>query len=122
MVSKTTRSLHSTNSSVQPTRERRNTLLKNNIVNGNKVVYRTLKYKLVESLRTTKNYAIVHEEDYRGKALQVALKTGSSGFDAYILALAWDRDALLITDDEPMSKHAETLGVHVALLCYPMLC
>ena len=63
----------------------------------------------------------MHEEDYRGKALQVALKTGSSGFDAYILALAWDRDALLITDDEPMSKHAETLGVHVALLRYASL-
>jgi len=82
---------------------------------------RKLAEKVVESLRTTKNYAIVHEEDYRDKALQVALKTGSSGFDAYILALAWDRDALLITDDEPMSKHAETLGVHVALLRYASL-
>ena len=72
--------------------------------------------KVVESLKTTKNYIIVYEEEYRDEALKVALQTGSSGFDAYIIALAWDRDALLITDDEPMSKHAETLGVRVVLL------
>ncbi len=78
---------------------------------------RELAEKIVESLKTTKNYTIVYEEEYRDKALKVALQTGSSGFDAYIIALAWDRDALLITDDEPMSKHAETLGVKVVLLC-----
>ncbi len=77
---------------------------------------RELAEKVVESLKTTKNYTIVYEEEYRDKALKVALQTGSSGFDAYIIALAWDRDALLITDDEPMSKHAETLGVKVVLL------
>ena len=77
---------------------------------------RELAGRVVESLRTTKNYIVVYEEEYRDKALKVALLTGSSGFDAYIIGLAWSRDALLITDDEPMSKHAEALGVKVVLL------
>ncbi|MCE4610051.1 MAG: type II toxin-antitoxin system VapC family toxin [Desulfurococcales archaeon] len=77
---------------------------------------RELAEKVVESLKTTKNYTIVYEEEYRDKALKVALQTGSSGFDAYIIALAWHRHALLITDDEPMSKHAKTLGVKIVLI------
>lgn len=77
---------------------------------------RELAKRVVESLKTTRSYRIVYEEEYRDKALQVALKTGSSGFDAYILALAWERGALLITDDETMSKHAEALGIKVALI------
>ena len=81
-----------------------------------RLVSRELAEKVVESLKTTRKYNIVYEEEYRDRALEVALQTGSSGFDAYIIALAWDRDALLITDDEPMSKHAKTLGVKVVLL------
>ncbi|MEB2836865.1 MAG: type II toxin-antitoxin system VapC family toxin [Desulfurococcales archaeon] len=77
---------------------------------------RELAERVVESLRTTKNYIVVYEEEYRDEALKVALLTGSSGFDAYIIGLAWNRDALLITDDESMSRHAETLGVKVVLL------
>ena len=77
---------------------------------------RELAEKVVESLRTTKNYAVVYEEEYRDSALKVALETGSSGFDAYIIGLAWSRDALLVTDDESMSRHAGTLGVKVVLL------
>ncbi len=77
---------------------------------------RELAERVVESLEVTRHYVIVNEEEYRDKALKVALETGCSGFDAYIIALAWDRDALLITDDKPMSKHAETLGVNVILL------
>jgi len=77
---------------------------------------RELAEKVVESLKTTKGYTIVYEEEYRDKALEVALATGSSGFDAYIIGLAWNRDALLITDDESMSKHAKALGVRVILL------
>lgn len=77
---------------------------------------RELAAKVVESLRSTRNYVIVYEEAYRDKALEVALTTGSSGLDAYVIALAWSRGVLLVTDDEPMSKHAEVLGVNVALL------
>ena len=77
---------------------------------------RELAEKVVESLKTTKNYIVVYEEEYRDRALKVALATGSPGFDAYIIGLAWSRAALLITDDEPMSKYAETLGVKVLLL------
>ena len=77
---------------------------------------RELAEKVVESLKTTKNYTVAYEEEYRDNALKVALATGSPGFDAYIIGLAWSRAALLITDDEPMNKHAETLGVKVLLL------
>ncbi len=76
-----------------------------------RLVNRELAERVIESIKTTKNYIIVYEEEYRDKALQVALNTGSSGFDAYIIALAWIRNALLITDDESMSKHAEVLGL-----------
>ena len=44
------------------------------------------------------------------------METGSSGFDAYFLALARTSKALLITDDEPMSIHAARLGIPVILL------
>ncbi len=81
-----------------------------------RLVSRELAERVVESLRTTKNYTVVYEEEYRDKALKVALLTGSSGFDAYVIGLAWNRNALLITDDKPMSRHAETLGVKVFLL------
>ncbi len=77
---------------------------------------RELAVKVIESLRSTRNYIIAYEEEYRDKALQVALNTGSSGLDAYIIALAWSKNALLVTDDEPMSKHAEKLGTNVILL------
>lgn len=55
---------------------------------------RELAERIIDSLKITRSYTIVYEEEYRDKALQVALNTGSSGFDAYIIALAWDRDAL----------------------------
>ncbi len=77
---------------------------------------RELAEKVIDSLLTTKNYVIVYEEEYRDKALEVALRTGSSGFDAYIIALSQTRNALLITDDEPMSRHAKEMGVSVVLL------
>jgi len=77
---------------------------------------RELAEKAIESLKATKNYIIIYEEEYRDRALQAALETGSSGFDAYIIALAWVRDALLITDDESMSERAKVLGIDVVLL------
>ncbi len=49
---------------------------------------RKLAERIVESLKTTGSYRIVYEEEYRENALQVALETGSSGFDACIIALA----------------------------------
>jgi len=67
--------------------------------------------RVVESLEATSGYIIVYEEEYRRTALRVALVTGCSGFDAYIIALAKDRNALLITDDNAMSGHARALGV-----------
>ncbi|MCE4610973.1 MAG: PIN domain-containing protein [Desulfurococcales archaeon] len=71
---------------------------------------------MVESLKAARQYIIIYEEEYRDKALEVALATGSSGFDAYVIALAKSRNALLITDDEAMSIHASNLGVKSVLL------
>ncbi len=38
---------------------------------------RELAEKVVESPKTTRKYTIVHEEEYRDKALKVAIQTGS---------------------------------------------
>lgn len=73
--------------------------------------------RVVESLMSTTNYQIVpEEEEVRETALLVALETGSSGFDAYIIALDLKRNAPLITDDESMARNAARLGVHAPLL------
>ena len=77
---------------------------------------RELAERVVESLKATRQYTIIYEEEHRDKALEVALATGSSGFDAYVIALAKSRNALLITDDEAMSIHASNLGVRSVLL------
>ncbi len=70
----------------------------------------------VESLRNTRNYTIVGEEALREKALWVALQTGCTGFDAYIIASALEYNATLVTDDKPMSRYAVELNVKVVLL------
>ena len=72
--------------------------------------------KTVESLRTTENYVVIDEEDVREEALKIAIDTGSSGFDAYILATAQKYKALLITDDQPMSIHAKKQHIKSILL------
>jgi len=61
-------------------------------------------------------YTIVFGEEIREDALEVAIRTGSSGFDAYIIALAWRRNAILLTDDEAMSMHASRIGARALLL------
>jgi len=71
---------------------------------------------LVVSLKSTKNYLIVNEENIREEALNVALDTGSSGFDAYIIAAALRYHALLVTDDVQMCRHAEKVMVRCVLL------
>ncbi|WP_338253077.1 type II toxin-antitoxin system VapC family toxin [Pyrodictium abyssi] len=72
--------------------------------------------EIVESLKSTRDYTIVFEEEIREDALEVAIRTGSSGFDAYIIALAWRRNAILVTDDEAMSMHASRIGARALLL------
>ncbi len=81
-----------------------------------RLVSRELAKRTVESLRSTENYIVVDERDVREEAINVAIETGSSGFDAYILATALKYNALLITDDEPMSIHARKEKLECILL------
>jgi len=77
---------------------------------------RDLAMKVVESLRTTGRYRIVYEDEIRDYAIEIALNTGSSGFDIYFIATAKLYNAALITDDEPMSIQAERVGVNTILV------
>ncbi len=81
-----------------------------------RLVSRKLAEETVKSLRNTSNYMIVDEEDVREEAINSALETGSSRFDAYILATALKYKALLITDDEPMCAHAKKEKLECVLL------
>ncbi len=81
-----------------------------------RLVSRELAEKTIDSLRSTENYVIIDEEDVREEALEIAINTGSSGFDAYILATARKHNAILITDDEPMSIHANQQNIKCILL------
>jgi len=77
---------------------------------------RDLAMKVVESLRTTRRYRIVYEDEIRDYVIEIALSTGSSGFDTYFIATAKLYNAALITDDEPMSIQAERVGVNTILV------
>ncbi|NJE00480.1 type II toxin-antitoxin system VapC family toxin [Thermococcus sp. JdF3] len=70
--------------------------------------------KVIESISIS--YTIVDEDEIFENALEVASLTGASGFDTYFIALAKSTDALLITDDVKMSKHALAVGINVLLL------
>jgi len=74
------------------------------------------KVQVVESLRATRRYCIVYEEDIRNYVIEIALSTSSSGFDTYFIATAKLYNATLITDDEPMSIQAERVGVNTILV------
>jgi len=77
---------------------------------------RDLAVKVVESLRTTRRYRIVYEDEIRDYVIETALSTGSSGFDIYFIATARLYNAALVTDDEPMSIQAERVGVNTILV------
>jgi len=76
----------------------------------------SLAREVVESLKTSENYRIVYEEEIRDLAIEVALEAGLSGFDAYFIAAAKKYNAMLITDDEPMSMRAKHLGIGTILI------
>lgn len=67
-------------------------------------------------LKSSEDYHIIHEEEIRDHAIQIALEVGSSGFDTYFIAAAKTFNAVLITDDEPMAVHAERLGIDTILI------
>ena len=69
---------------------------------------------ILESLSLS--YNLVPEETIFEEAIDVASKTGASGFDCYFMALALVEGALLITDDVKMAFHARNLGIKTLLL------
>jgi len=81
-----------------------------------RLVSRDLAMEVVESLRATRSYRVVYEEEIRDHVIEIALSTGSSGFDTYFIAVAKLYNATLITDDEPMSIRTERAGVGVILV------
>jgi predicted nucleic acid-binding protein len=63
-----------------------------------------------------KSYNIADEEAIFNIAWDLALETGCSGFDSYLIALARKEDAMLFTDDSGMHYHAEVSGVNSILI------
>ena len=62
------------------------------------------------------SFTIIEEAEIKEIALDIACKTGASGLDTYFLAVAKMFGTLLISDDEKMVKHAETLGIPSVLV------
>jgi len=77
---------------------------------------RNLAMEVAEPLKTTRGYRIIYEEEIRDHATEIALSTGSSGFDTYSIAIAKPYNATPITDDEPMPIQAERVGANTVLV------
>ncbi len=73
---------------------------------------RILEY--LEAMRET--FIIIDEDMVYDEALRVAMERAPSGFDTYFIAAALVTRSTLITDDAPMARHAEALGVDVILV------
>ena len=75
------------------------------------------KDKILEYLEAMRETFIIIDEDMvYDEALRVALERAPSGFDTYFIASALVTRSILITDDAPMARHAEALGIDVILV------
>jgi predicted nucleic acid-binding protein len=57
------------------------------------------------------NILVEPEDKYISRAFEIALKTGTTVYDALYMALALEKNMPLVTLDEKQAKAAETLGV-----------
>lgn len=57
------------------------------------------------------NILVEPEDKYVLRAFEIALKTGTTVYDALYIALAVEKNTPLVTLDEKQAKAAETLGV-----------
>jgi predicted nucleic acid-binding protein len=57
------------------------------------------------------NILVEPEDKYVSRAFEIALKTGTTVYDALYIALAVEKNMPLVTLDEKQAKAAETLGV-----------
>jgi predicted nucleic acid-binding protein len=71
--------------------------------------YPRIALQVLESLSDSYNF--IPEDDIFEYCIDIALKTGTSGFDCYFIATSLMLNAILITDDEKMSKHASSIGL-----------
>jgi predicted nucleic acid-binding protein len=76
--------------------------------------YPKIALQVIESLSNSYNF--ISENEIFEYCLNIALKTGASGFDCYFIATSLMLNAILITDDEKMNKHANSTGLKSILI------
>jgi predicted nucleic acid-binding protein len=57
------------------------------------------------------NILVEPEDKYVSRAFEIALKTGTTVYDALYITLDLEKNTPLVTLDEKQAKAAETLGV-----------
>jgi len=70
-----------------------------------------MRLQQVLSSMTGINILVEPEDKYVSRAFEIALKTGTTVYDALYIALAVEKNTPLVTLDEKQAKAAETLGV-----------
>jgi predicted nucleic acid-binding protein len=70
-----------------------------------------MRLQQVLSSMTGINILVEPEDKYVSRAFEIALKTGTTVYDALYIALALEKNTPLVTLDEKQAKAAETLGV-----------
>jgi predicted nucleic acid-binding protein len=70
-----------------------------------------MRLQQVLSSMTGINILVEPEDKYISRAFEIALKTGTTVYDALYIALALEKNTPLVTLDEKQAKAAETLGV-----------
>jgi predicted nucleic acid-binding protein len=70
-----------------------------------------MRLQQVLSSMTGINILVEPEDKYVSRAFEIALKTGTTVYDALCIALAVEKNTPLVTLDEKQAKAAETLGV-----------
>jgi predicted nucleic acid-binding protein len=70
-----------------------------------------MRLQQVLSSMTGINILVEPEDKYVSRAFEIALKTGTTVYDALYIALAVEKNMPLVTLDEKQAKAAETLGV-----------
>jgi len=70
-----------------------------------------MRLQRVLSSMTGINILVEPEDKYVSRAFEIALKTGTTVYDALYITLDLEKNTPLVTLDEKQAKAAETLGV-----------
>lgn len=71
------------------------------------------KYRVLRRLIDEKLIVVEHEDQYLGKALEIALSFNVTVYDALYIAQALEKRARLATSDERQARVAKELGIEV---------